>query len=349
MNNLNSEQKSQIYSLLERFSTVFAKDKYDIGTVKEAIKSKNALKKRNEVRNPWVTLTDTLSKDYKDESGNIFFNNEILEDITTMKQSEETSTRNDNLVEILQKLTDKSDNKNLKRVAEKFTLDKFSGKNNNAIQWLEIFENECDRFDIEEDKDKIEILRIFLDNAAADWYGSKLLKYTLDSEWKTWKENFKTTFVDKGWESIRFAFTYRYMKGSLLDYALKKEKILLETNKNVEATTLINLIAIGLPNFITDRIDKEKLKVTEDLFNELRRLEHLSKKNENKKDIFRAKVAGKTEKKPCILCEKANRGVRYHPETQCWFNSKENTKSNNLKSVNTGELDIHEEFTDPKN
>ena len=35
MNNLNSEQKSQIYSLLERFSTVFAKDKYDIGTVKD--------------------------------------------------------------------------------------------------------------------------------------------------------------------------------------------------------------------------------------------------------------------------------------------------------------------------
>ena len=249
-------------------------------------------------------MTETLSDDYIDKSGNIFFKNEILEDTSTIQISEETSTANDNLVEISQRLTNKSDNKNLKRVAEKFTLDKFSGKNNNAIQWLEIFENECDRFDIDEDKDKIEILRIFLDNAAADWYGSKLLKYTLDSEWKTWKENFKTTFVDKGWDSIRFAFTYRYIKGSLLDYALKKEKILLETNKDVEATTLINLIAIGLPNFITDRIDKEKLKVTEDLFNELRRLEHLSKKNENKKDIFRAKVAGKTKKSHAFYAKK---------------------------------------------
>ena len=267
----------------------------------EAIKSKNALKKRNQVRNSWVNLNETLKNDYIDESGNIFFKDEILEEICSTDKAEDIPITKDDLADLLLKLSEKTEAKNLKRIAEKFTLEKFSAKNNNAIQWLEIFESECARFDIERDADKIEIFRIFLEGSAADWYGSMLLRNTLHSEWKIWKENFKCTFIDKGWASIRFALTYRYIKGSLLDYALKKEKILLETNKNMDTTTLINLIATGLPNFIADRIDRGDLKVTEDLFNELRSLEHLTKKTDNRKEILKPKPTGKPEKKPCTL------------------------------------------------
>ena len=222
----------------------------------ETIKSKNALKKRNQVRNSWVNLTEALRNDYIDASGNIFFNDEILEEILTTEQAEDTPITKDDLADLFLKLGEKKA-KNFKRIAEKFTLEKFTRKNNNAIQWLEIFESECERFDIDRDENKIEIFRIFLEGSARDWYGSMLLRNSLQSEWKTWQENFKCTFIDKGWASIMFALTYRYIKGSLLDHALKKE--------------------------------------------------------------------------------------------HCWFNSKDNSRTNNIESIHDEELEICEEFTDPKN
>ena len=109
------------------------------------------------------------------------------------------------------------------------------------------------------------------------------------------------------------------------------------------------MIATGLPNFIGDRIGREDLRATEDLFNELRSLEHLTKKNDNRKEILKPKPTGKPEKKPCSLCEKASRGIRYHPEAHCWFNSKDSVKTNNIESIHNGELEICEKFTDPKN
>lgn len=45
---------------------------------------------------------------------------------------------------------------------------------------------------------------------------------------------------------------------------------------------LINLIAVGLPNFVRNRIDKEKLKTVENLLNEIRSLEYLVKNVERK-------------------------------------------------------------------
>ena len=79
------------------------------------------------------------------------------------------------------------------------------------------------------------------------------------------KKNFYDTFSSKGWSSIRYAMSFKYQTGSMLDYALKKEKLLLEVRKSIDDGTLIDLIAIGLPNFVADRIDREKLKKTEDL------------------------------------------------------------------------------------
>lgn len=59
---------------------------------------------------------------------------------------------------------------------------------------------------------------------------------------------------------------------------MRKEKQLLEVRKTIYKGTLIDLIAAGLSNFITDRIDREALKETEDLFNEIRKLEHMTEK-----------------------------------------------------------------------
>lgn len=72
--------------------------------------------------------------------------------------------------------------------------------------------------------------------------------------------------------------SFKYLTGSLLEYAVRKEKQLLEVRKMIDKGTLINLIAASLANFITDRIDREVLKETEDLFNEIGKLEHITEK-----------------------------------------------------------------------
>lgn len=51
--------------------------------------------------------------------------------------------------------------------------------------------------------------------------------------------------------------------------------------------TLIDLIACGLLNYVADKIDRETLKGTEDLYNEIERLEHLVGKNKYEKKSFR--------------------------------------------------------------
>lgn len=102
-----------------------------------------------------------------------------------------------------------------------------------------------------------------------------MIKFTLQSEQSAWKRNFLKTFGNKGWTTSNYALSFKYQAGgSLLEYAIKKEKLLLETRKTMDQGTLIDIIAAGLPDFITDRIDKENITYTQDLFNDLGKLEH---------------------------------------------------------------------------
>ena len=48
-------------------------------------------------------------------------------------------------------------------------LEKYDGETENAHQWLEFFEKECSRFEITDDRDKIEIFRLFLEKSCVDW------------------------------------------------------------------------------------------------------------------------------------------------------------------------------------
>ena len=76
---------------------------------------------------------------------------------------------------------------------------------------------------------------------------------------------FVTTYANKGWSQIRYAMAFKYQTGSLLEYAVKKERLLLEVTKEIDTRTLIDLTAIGLPNFISDRIDRDSLQTIEDI------------------------------------------------------------------------------------
>lgn len=304
------------------------------------MKIKNSLKKRHQTRKIWIPLTDELRKIYLDAGENVQFGDQYLDEITV-----ETNPSNNN-----------SNNKtepNLVKTAEKFLLEKFSGRTSNVNQWIGEFETECERFEIIQDATKIEILKHFLEKQCLDWYTSMIIKFTVKSEWSVWKMNLCETYGNKGWSQVKYAYTFRYQTGSLLEYATKKERLLLEVNKDIDTQTLINLIVMGLPDYVMDKIDKTLVTSTASLCNEIGKQEYTA----NKKIFFKTKKnmpdnKSRFEKSPsCKICEKLNKGVRYHPEEKCWFKQMdvyENRRIHN-KNVNNTVLDIELNDDDQKN
>lgn len=313
-------------------------------------KVKKSCTKRGQVRKIWITLTEKLKNEYYDDDGNIQFANEYLEEVV---ENDEVSSKSSeqSLAELLEKLLKKEEEnpeeKNVGKLAKEFVIEKFDGKNSNASQWMTAFEKECERFNVKKSERKIEILKSFMDKSAADWYSCALLKLTIETEWDNWKENFCNTFASKGWTPIRYAMAFKYQTGSLLEYSIKKEKLVLQIRKSIDDGTMIDLIAIGLPNYVADRIDREKLKRTEDLHNEIGKLEHLTKKNfetNRNKPIIKSK----SEKTPCKLCSDKGKGTRFHPEAECWFRDQDN-RGNKIKQVNNLALEVELSEDDPKN
>ena len=238
-------------------------------------KIKNTLKKRHQTRKIWIKLEGELQNTYVDEQGNIPFSDQYLEEIVI----EQPAEGKDNLQQILEKLIEATEKKegqqNLKNIAEKLIIEKFTSKNSIAKQWMENFEKEFTRFNITKDETRIEILRLFLEKPCLDWYSSMITKLTVNSEWKRWKGKFLETFANKGWNMVTYAFAFRYKEGPLIDYAMKKEKLILDINKSIDSKTLIDLIATGLPEFILNKIDRDELNDSTDLFNEIRKYESM--------------------------------------------------------------------------
>lgn len=241
----------------------------------------------------------------------------------------------------------------MKNISEKFVIEKFTSKNSNATQWMENFEKECTRFNITKDETKIEILRLFLEKTCLDWYSSMATKLTMNSEWEEWKNKFLETFANRGWNMVTYAFAFKYKEGLLIDYAMRKERLILDINKSIDSTTLIDLIATGLPEFILNKINRDELKDSTDLFNEIRRYEGMIyKKNPTKTKGGKLDFKRKTEeKKPCKTCEGLNKGIRYHPEETCWFKNKntEHEKTDRIRNVNNNSIIEVELNTDQKN
>ena len=307
--------------LANKHAAIFSSDVYT--------KIKNSLKKRHNTRSVWIPLTPELKKIYLDAGENVQFQDQYLNEIT-----EETMSSQDT--------SNTPEKKNIGKIAEKFLMEKFSNKTSSADQWFSEFEGECERFEIVQDQDKIEILKHRLEKQCLDWYTSMLIKLTVKSEWAVWKNNFCETYGNKGWSQVKYAFTFRFQAGSLLEYATKKEKLLLEVNKHIDIHTMINLIVIGLPDYIMYKIDKEKVDSTSSLYKEIGKFEHMANKNSVIKKRNTYEIRGQHDKfKPCKICENLNKGNRYHPEEKCWFKqTEENNKRNYNKAVNNSVIDV---------
>ncbi|KAK9871677.1 hypothetical protein WA026_014125 [Henosepilachna vigintioctopunctata] len=199
-----------------------------------------------------------------------------------------------------------------------FVLDEYNGSQN-AEEWINIFEKECDRLRVDLDVSKIQILRLFLEENAVEWYKATLSKFSINGTWNQWSQLFLDTYAGKNWSQVFHAFNYRYIRGSLLDYALKKERLLLETDAKITETTRINLIACGLPSYVYNKFNIKEVSSTVKLMNILGTYNNISKKKESN---LRMKLSSFQEKKPCTVCEKLGFSGRFHPMEMCWNKDK---------------------------
>ena len=220
-----------------------------------------------------------------------------------------------------------------------FIIEKYSG-NENAEKWLEAFEKECQRHRVTKDDKIIQILKHFLEPNVGEWYSGTLSKLTINETWIQWKKSFLEVYSDKSWKTVYYAYTFKYLTGSLLDYAVKKERLFLETESTMSNQLRINHIVIGLPISIQDKLDKQEIDTTEKLMNQLRRYSSQSqpwktnpKASKNipnnpvststqggstsNKTTDHVKSSFQTERSPCSYCTSVGFPNCYHPLERC--------------------------------
>lgn len=85
---------------------------------------------------------------------------------------------------------------------------------------------------------------------------------------------------------------------------------------------------------------------TEDLFNELNKIEYLVKtKNYKKEKNAIADTADKINaREPCKTCKELNKGNRFHPPDKCWFKTKNYEKENRITRHQINNATIEAEY-----
>ncbi|XP_049308621.1 uncharacterized protein LOC125777574 [Bactrocera dorsalis] len=315
----------------------------------EFLKIKKTLQRRGNNRKVWVFMPSDILALYKDDVGNMMYNDYLLQEMTQVTSQSITDGK---LLEILDKLSDKSKvnegkHNSLNKLNEKFVLKKFDNKTTNAKQWLQSFESECVRFDLNSDTERIIALRLFSNDSENDWYESMLIKHGLNTLWKIWQESFLKTFADKSWSSVMYALNFKHLNGSLLEYALKKQRLLLEYNSDIDLRTLVDLIVAGLPTYITNKLDRQEMTDPTLLFSALRMHENHNKnvpKHFTETKRF-TKPEMENKKRTCQICFKMGKKNRFHPENLCWYKEDKNDGVKHCKNLM---LEI-DQFQDTKN
>ncbi len=233
--------KEETYFLPDDSQSLSAHAKLcELPVIKAGIKS---ITRRGQKRLLKVTLNDELAKIYFDEEENVFFNSTYLDAASHKPASVQP--------EVLA-----SYKRTVSSAVKEMVLEKFNGKNHNVNIWLEIYECECKRVEIEESK-FAEVLRLFLEGPASEWFALTLKLTSIEAGWLTLRNSLSEYFGDKDWVDVASAYYFKYIGGSLAEYAIKKINLLLNADPDMPETTRINMVAIGIPSYIRDKINKK--------------------------------------------------------------------------------------------
>lgn len=260
-----------------------------------------------------VRITDELHALYFDELGNAIFNGVALD---VVPQSPST---------IKSEVTSDEKPKNIfkpKQAEDLFNLKKFDGKSN-VEEFLAAFEKECQRYDVTADEQQIEILGFFLKDSASLWYDATRRKLQ-QASWYHWTTSMRDIFGVRNFAAVRAVYNFKYLSGRFIDYALKKENLILDLDPKITESTRIDMIVLGLPLKIQDQLKREELKGTDALFKELSDLDISHNEVGSKKTTDkRSEMKTLSDKKPCSICLKMDKPDRFHPENRCWFKNRQ--------------------------
>lgn len=250
------------------------------------INAKSSLQSRGHYRCVNVALSKELSAKYLDEMNNFVFESFMLPETQFLSNTESSSAdpRLDQLVSCLSKVAEPKE-ESVKEILKHFLIEKFTSKNRNVVAWCALFEKESKRFGLKGLK-QIEVLKSCFDPSMNDWFAVQQRKFPESAGWSDWKEKLISTFGDNSWSSIRYAFLYSYVGGSLINFAVKKEKMLLELDRDLSAQTILDLVIVGLPIKIQNSLNKSAVKDIEALHQKLKKYESNDKVNETKTKNF---------------------------------------------------------------
>ena len=281
-----------------------------------------------------LKLTDELKAVYFDDMDNMIFKDHLLEEMQPTTDQAISKTQSDphtstddvmlmNRIKDLELKLERREDLNVKDVERKFNLDKFN-KKMNVTDWTNDFEAECARYQINTDANKIDALKLFLEGNALDWYDTQQRRMSKD-DWSQWKASFLSIYEKKNWSDLRFAYYFKYQNGPLFDYILRKQRILLESDKDMPEKYLVVQIVISLPLEIQDQIDRQTVNTVQDLLSEIKKIEEIfmRKKKENNEKVERPRTLAKSspnyDRKPCYICAELKFGDnRFHPVELCF-------------------------------
>lgn len=307
---------------------------------------KETLKGISNERNIYVTLRDELVDKYLDEDLNLMFAGVILEELKptepesrpmpadasslALDQSQTNSFLMQQISILQTQLKQNSAANNLNEAFKRFTCGEFDGSTDGKRFWAS-FEADCEKHRIDQACDKIYGLKMFIKDKVISWYDSSTIRLK-NRDWTDWKAAFLGVYGPKNWSEVRRAYGFTWLRGSYRDYAIDKERLLLNIEETMTQSTVIDNIVIGLPIEVQAKLDREKLTTTVELLEELAKIptpayraSGLAEANKNR-GIMNPQF-NKIDKKPCSYCDSKGYPNRYHRVDQCRLKAEDGTRT----------------------
>ena len=312
-------------------------DLIKLSAISNTVESLKAIQKETGKRNVRITLSATLKSKYYDEDDNLRIGDSYFEESFRESSFNDESSQNTDLMDQIRDLQLQLASKDLER---NIKVENFNGKQD-ATDWFNDFESELKKYHIDKLDTKLRILKSSLDSNVIDWYCTNV-KILKDKPFEDWRNSFIDIFGKKSWSNSRKAIEFRYLSGSLVEYGLRKRRMLIDDDPRISDSTVSRLIVCGLPNYIEKLIDFDKATSSEMLLAEFGKLSSIhERKSFNIRD---SKPKNEVNRNPCENCLELFNKKRMHPESACFFKDdtrlrKNFKKDDKPKRVNVTSLD----------